>query len=146
MKRMKSRGRFINYTGTPVFYHTVRDRYFSMTRFFGSSECFSGRSQLPGDPSCTSMRGNENLGAPGRVIFGGEGVLIQSQGLECRLSPAPGRACRVGVPALLQDCLLGMDLCRRGAPHRFQLRGHHTAHGRLCGNRRLRTGGDRWRD
>jgi len=35
---------------------------------------------------------------------------------------------------------------RRGTPHRFQLRGHHTARGRICGNRRLRTGGDRWRD
>jgi L-arabinose isomerase-like protein len=34
---------------------------------------------------------------------------------------------RVGVPALLQDCLRGMDLCRRGTPHRFQLRGHHDS-------------------
>jgi hypothetical protein len=46
MKRTKSQGRFINYTGTPIVYHTVRDRYFSMTRFFlATSECLSRRSQ-----------------------------------------------------------------------------------------------------
>jgi L-arabinose isomerase len=77
-----------------------------------------------------------------RLLVNEVGVVKSAQPLP-KLPVARGR---VGVPALLHDCLRGMDLCRRGTPTGFSYAVTTTVHGRLCGNRRLRTGGDRWRD